>query len=85
MFWAGWRAVAGERRRAVCSLIAALALLLPWAQAQAGELTRGDRLAILYSPQLRFSPEREPLIRVGLMDAASEVRLTADGADRPDG
>ncbi len=78
MFLAGWRALARERRRAVCSLIAALLLLLPWAQAQAGELTRGDRLAILYSPQLRFSADREPLIRVGLMDAAAEVRLTAN-------
>lgn len=70
--------MAGERWRGRCCLAAALVLLLPAVRGQAGELTRGDRLAILYSPQLRFSADREPLIRVGLMDAAAEVRLTAN-------
>jgi SpoIID/LytB domain protein len=58
--------------------LAACVTLLHVAGAFAAELTRGDRLAILYSPQLRFTPAQEPLIRVGLMEGEASVRVSAD-------
>jgi SpoIID/LytB domain protein len=50
------------------------------ANAQGVELSRADRLAILYTPQLQFAPGGEPLIKIGLVDGASTVRFEASTA-----
>ena len=44
--------------------------------AQQRELTSSDRLAILYSPQLNFTSEGDPVIRVGLMEDRDRVEFT---------
>ena len=55
----------------------ALSSLLPSA-AMALELSVSDRLALLYSPQLRFTETGEPLIRVGIVEAEEAVTLRAE-------
>ena len=46
--------------------------------AQGIELSRADRLAILYTPQLPFSNEGEPLIKIGLADGLDTISFSAD-------
>ncbi len=56
-----------------------LSLVISAAAAGQGvELSRADRLAILYTPQLQFAPGGEPLIKIGLVDGVSSVRFEAD-------
>jgi SpoIID/LytB domain protein len=46
------------------------------ASAQQRELTAADRLAILYTPQLNFTPEGDPIIRVGILEGKNKVEFT---------
>ncbi len=63
------------------SLLALLATALLWsstAHAQSRELTSADRLALLYAPQLSFTRDGDPLIRVGIIEGERQVRFTPD-------
>jgi SpoIID/LytB domain protein len=44
--------------------------------AQQRELTQGDQLALLYAPQLEFTPSGDPRIRVGLVQDRDAVTFT---------
>lgn len=46
--------------------------------AQGVELSRADRLAILYTPQLSFAQGGEPLIKIGLAEGVSSMTFQAD-------
>jgi SpoIID/LytB domain protein len=59
-----------------------LALALVWASPARAELTAEDRLQALYSPMFAFSADNVPIVRVGLVSGASEVRLETHGAVR---
>lgn len=48
--------------------------------AQGIELSRADRLAMLYTPQLLFAPSGEPLIKIGLVEGVDRVSFRADTA-----
>lgn len=61
------------RTLAVCMVLGACAL----AHAQAVSLSREDRLAILYTSQLPFAPNGEPLIKVGLAEGLESARFSA--------
>ncbi len=50
------------------------------ARAQGVELSRADRLAILYTPQLTFATTGEPLIKIGLVEGVHSVDFQADTA-----
>ncbi|TVR04467.1 MAG: SpoIID/LytB domain-containing protein [Deltaproteobacteria bacterium] len=91
---AGWFAVAAgllllRRRRAVALALTALAVLVPGlagapatAEARSIEWTRADRLAVLYSPQLRFTADGEPLVTIGIADGDDRMRITPSGEAR---
>lgn len=49
------------------------------AAAQRGELTIGERAAVLYSTQFTFGPENVPEISIAIMDRQDEVRFTLKG------
>jgi len=67
--------------RSILVVFAALVALAPnFAHAQGVELTRADRLAILYTPQLTFAPGGEPLIKIGLAEGIDAIRFEADTA-----
>lgn len=51
-------------------------LWAPAAQAQQRGLTAADRLGILYAPQLNFTPEGDPIIRVAVIEGAKKVAFT---------
>ena len=60
-----------------------LLLLLLWAiPAQAQELSSSDRLALLYAPQLNFTRDGDPIIRVGIVEGRKSVKFTTDRAFR---
>lgn len=44
--------------------------------AQQRGLNSDDQLAILYAPQLKFTPEGDPIIRVALVEGAESVQFT---------
>lgn len=46
--------------------------------AQGVELSRADRLAILYTPQLSFAQGGEPLIKIGLAEGVTSMTFQAD-------
>lgn len=46
------------------------------AQAQQRGLTAADRLGILYAPQLNFSADGDPIIRVAIIEGAKKVEFT---------
>ena len=48
------------------------------ALAQGVELSRADRLAILYTPQLSFAQGGEPLIKIGLAEGVTSMTFQAD-------
>ncbi len=52
------------------------------AAAQQRELTAADRLAILYAPQLNFTPDGDPIIRVAIKQGADKVEFTPSEAIR---
>jgi SpoIID/LytB domain protein len=54
------------------------ACLFTNAHAQTRELTSADRLALLYAPQLSFTRDGDPLIRVGIIEGVDAVRFTPD-------
>ncbi|MFT4702960.1 MAG: stage II sporulation protein D [Bradymonadia bacterium] len=61
-----------------CFLFALVfALSISSANAQQLELSRSDRLAMLYTPQLPFAPSGEPLIKVGLADGLSDATFSS--------
>jgi SpoIID/LytB domain protein len=65
--------------RPLLMLLLFTVLLCPaWAGAQGVELSRADRLAILYTPQLQFAPGGEPLIKIGLMEGVSQAVFQCD-------
>ncbi|MBN1947082.1 MAG: SpoIID/LytB domain-containing protein [Bradymonadales bacterium] len=53
-------------------------LLVLCLRVQAYDLTTSDRVAMLYSSQLRFSVEGDPLIDVGLVEGKEEIRFRPD-------
>ncbi|MEZ4460804.1 MAG: SpoIID/LytB domain-containing protein [bacterium] len=60
-----------------------LLLLLLWAiPAQSQELSSSDRLALLYAPQLNFTRDGDPIIRVGIVEGRNSVKFTTDRAFR---
>jgi stage II sporulation protein D len=59
---------------------AAVFFWLPSALAQGSELSRADRLAILYTPQLTFAATGEPLIKIGIVEGVESVEFSADTA-----
>ncbi|MGM0557977.1 MAG: SpoIID/LytB domain-containing protein [Myxococcota bacterium] len=65
-------------RRRVYPVVLALLLigLTSTALAQQRELTSSDRQAILYAPQLNFTTDGDPIIRVGIMQDREEVEFT---------
>ena len=65
-----WRAALGG------VAVALLFALVPQS-ASAVQLSREDRLAILYTSQLPFAPNGEPLIKVGLAEGLERVRFSA--------
>jgi stage II sporulation protein D len=74
--------VSGRSLRAVVTRwFAAALVVVAWTTApfaQGVELSRADRLAILYTPQLPFSNEGEPLIKIGLADGLEAIEFSAD-------
>ncbi len=60
------------------ALVIALAALGARVDAQQREVTTADRLAILYSPQLNFTRDGEPLIHVGVVVGADSVEVSSD-------
>ena len=46
--------------------------------AQQRELTSADRLAMLYAPQLNFTREGDPLVRVSIYDESTKFEFTPD-------
>ena len=48
------------------------------AAAQTRELTSTDRLALLYAPQLNFTRDGDPMVRVGIVEGRNEVTFTPD-------
>jgi SpoIID/LytB domain protein len=74
----------GRRRRGAGRTglgIVALGLIAltlgPNAGAQPREITTADRLAILYSPQLNFTRDGEPLIHVGVLHGVRKISFTS--------
>lgn len=64
-------------------LLTALALMAPApAAAQQRELTSEDRLALLYAPQLNFTRDGDPIIRVSIFDERDAFEFTPDRAIR---
>ena len=72
------------------SALAALALILlgpaltstAHAQSPGQELSTSDRIAMLYAPQLNFTRDGDPLIRLGLLEGREEVEFTPDESIR---
>lgn len=69
------------RHRKWTQLLALVALLstllwMPDLLAQQRGLTASDRLGILYAPQLNFTPDGDPVIRVAIIEGAKKVRFT---------
>ncbi|MCB9533078.1 MAG: SpoIID/LytB domain-containing protein [Myxococcales bacterium] len=74
-------ALARRRRRglvaaALCAACATFASGSP-AAAQGVELSRADRLAILYTPQLQFAEGGEPLVKIGLAEGVDTLTFSA--------
>lgn len=46
------------------------------------ELSSSDRLALLYAPQLNFTRDGDPIIRVGILDGRRSIEFTTDRAFR---
>lgn len=74
-------------RTYLSSLVVAAAVVATFiapttAAAQQRELTSSDRLALLYAPQLNFTREGDPLIRVSIYDGRSSFEFTPDRAIR---
>lgn len=67
-------------RNLLVAITALVAMLLtPTAHAQV-ELSRADRLAILYTPQLQFAPSGEPLVKIGIAEDIPSIRFSANTA-----
>lgn len=79
------RTPAAPRRRAAplaattAAVVTIAALLAAPAAAQV-ELSRADRLAILYTPQLQFAQSGEPLIRIGIAEGVDAITFSANTA-----
>lgn len=58
------------------SLLLALTAAAGTASAQDRGLSAADRLAILYAPQLNFTPEGDPIIRVALLEGQKTIEFT---------
>lgn len=65
------------RRVFACLLVLTVPTLL-WSF----ELSTSDRVAMLYSPQLRFSVEGDPLITIGLVEAQTSIEFTPESSMR---
>lgn len=60
---------------ALCLLV--VAFFPPGLEAQS-ELTSSDRLALLYAPQLNFTREGDPIVRVGFLEGQDSIQFTPD-------
>lgn len=58
------------------------AVLFALTPALAQELSSSDRLALLYAPQLNFTRDGDPIIRVGILEGRTAIEFTADRAIR---
>jgi SpoIID/LytB domain protein len=58
-----------------------IASLLPVASSSF-ELSTSDRMAMLYSPQLQFSVDGDPMVKIGLVDDRDEITFRPDGPIR---
>ncbi len=59
-------------------VFAILTLIASSSFAQSGELNSADRLAILYAPQLKFTRNGDPLVRVGIAENRDKIVFTPD-------
>ncbi len=64
------------RRLSLVLLAAFIWLGAASASAQQRELSSADRLALLYAPQLNFTAEGDPIIRVGILEGKKKVEFT---------
>jgi stage II sporulation protein D len=69
--YVGWR-----RLLTIASAVLVWAAAVHPAHTQQRELTAGDRLALLYSPQLNFTSQGDPVIRVGILEGKKKVEFT---------
>lgn len=65
----------------VGSAIVSLIVLASWSTS-ASELTTADRVAMLYSPQLQFSVDGDPMIKIALVEGQQEISFAPEGAFR---
>ncbi len=65
-------------RRTIAVIVLAALLLPAGLTAQQRELTSTDRLALLYAPQLNFTREGDPLVRVSIYDDRTKFEFTPD-------
>ncbi len=64
------------RPRFTLIFLTLLVLASSHAYGQTRELTASDRLALLYAPQLNFSRQGDPIIRVGIVEGRKSVQFT---------
>ena len=76
------RCVSRMRTAISLLLVVAACLCSQTGFAQTRELTSTDRLALLYAPQLNFTREGDPLIRVGILEGRDSVKFTPDRSFR---
>lgn len=79
-----WRATQGRRRIVSTGLLILLMLgLSVEAMAQQGSvMSTADRLKLLYSSQLNFTPKGDPIIRLGLLQNETTISFTPSEAIR---
>lgn len=67
-----------RRRAQTCAVLALSALIAGASPAHADgiELSSSDRLAMLYTPQLQFSVDGDPLIKIGIIEGQTSVTFT---------
>ncbi len=67
-----------RRRSLQVALVALLVAITTTAGSQTRELTSTDRLALLYTSQLNFTREGDPLVRVMIVDGKKTFEFTPD-------
>ncbi len=64
--------------RLIQLLICCVALTLGAPVVAQVELSRADRLAMLYTPQLQFAASGEPLVKIGIVEGIPSIRFSAN-------
>ncbi|MFU8802536.1 MAG: SpoIID/LytB domain-containing protein, partial [Bradymonadaceae bacterium] len=70
------------RSRSFFILLIGLVLFSLSAHGQSRDVTTADRIAMLYAPQLNFTRDGDPQIRLGLMEDRESMRFTPSEAVR---